>query len=352
MTNHLGNVAGVAKFNFSGQALGDWNNGSVASVINAMAEDSTRVYGCGKVPGPTDSAWVVAFDKNASTLQPSMSTTFQLNGKAARCYGIAVSSSQIILMVRTDDLICGMAFNTCDADRVVILDLSGNLLSSFPTGNTTGVEVADTVKATGIALSPDSQSVVVAGDRYDANNNLLGEYFSRYSLQGDVLVEPVVGGDAGVLPIYDVGGNLYVVSTVINSPTDEKMFPARVDPLTLSALYSRYWNGGNPGPVSANVVMGVFQNPAGGIVVVGSLSKLGGSDPAVTDGGYWQLDFSNCSIGMQDCGTIAQKRTSVVTGGSVSAWNSGFVSGSNFYYWGTGTDNSDGLTKAVLGKNQ
>jgi Putative Ig domain len=352
MANSAGHVAGLVKFDQSEHALGDWNNGSLPSVINAMAQDAASVYGCGKVPGSIDSAWVVAFDKNAPTLQPAISKTFQLNGKNTACYGVAVSGSQIYLAVRTDDAICGMAGGTCDYDRVVILDLQGNILNTFPVGNTPGIEVADVTKFTGIAISTDGQSIAVAGDRYDASGGILGEYESRYSLDGQVvLAGPSVGSDVGVFPIYDMEGNLYLASDIVDSPTNKRMFVMRVD-AGLSIVYSRAWNGGNTGSVSVNVVTGVFQNPTGGITVVGPLSQLGGSDPSKTDGGYWQLDFTNCSIGMRDCGTIAQKRTSVVSGGTVSAWNSGFVSGSDFYYWGTGTDSSDGLAKAVLGKNQ
>jgi hypothetical protein len=144
-------------------------------------------------------------------------------------------------------------------------------------------------------------------------------------------------------------GFVFVVGTDWN-PNSQECFLAekRYKDSFLILPFASQWCGDNSGTVSVNIARSFFLNPgsAGGVTVVGSLSKLGGTDPNDTDGG---------AISWDENGALFWKeRFSSLPIGSVSSWDGAAPAETGrIVLVGSGTDGTCSSTtpcKAVVGK--
>jgi hypothetical protein len=121
----------------------------------------------------------------------------------------------------------------------------------------------------------------------------------------------------GVKVAEDRLGNVFAVGTDQFGNPDQECFSAdkryKDSPAILS--FAGHWCGDNSGTVSVNTAKNFFLNPspATGITVVGSLSKLGGSDSNDTDAGAISWDANG--------NLLWKQRFSSIPVGSVSSWN-------------------------------
>lgn len=318
-------TAGILIYDGTDGVLKDvWSHSPVpsriTSVVSHPSEDS--FFAVGYTGGDSEhpelrSAWFLKFSRT-EPIRVLTERIFQLGGRRTEARAIAVQGSNLYLGVRTADRVC-YRHGVCTGDRVVVLDFQGNIVRTFPVGNTEQVIVGDDTSISGISLTPTG--VWATGDIFrEGVGQPFAYYLGRWSLTGQVLVHPSITSNSTQMKVIEDGRNniIFTVGTLQMDYGDpnRKNFLVDYNSQDGGLLRFRAWHGDNSGPVSVNLGKGTFLSSAG-IVVVGSLSQIGNPDPNQTDGGAVSWDA--------DGNLLWKRRFTSVSGGTVFSWSAGAV---------------------------
>jgi hypothetical protein len=248
-----------------------------------------------------------------------LNKTFQLGGMRTEARGVSVQGGKIYIAAHSAFEACNPpGVIGCTGDWVVVLDMQGNIVLQFAVG------LGDNVFFSGFRASISGMNVMgdhlwVVGDNIDTiQNGTMGYYLQKWSITGQWL--PVQANTSNMFwtkVAEDSLGFVFVVGTDEFGNPNQLCFDVdksyKDNPAFLP--FASQWCGDNSGTVSVNVARSFFLNPspAMGVTVVGSLSKLGGTDPNDTDGG---------AISWNENGALLwKKRWSSIPVGSVSSWD-------------------------------
>jgi hypothetical protein len=244
-----------------------------------------------------------------------LNKTFQLGGMRTEARGVAVQDGKVYIAAQSAFKACNQL--GCTGNWVVVTDMAGNIVLQFAVGNEDDVFYQGFRSSiSGIYVSGDHLWVV--GDNINTNYNAVtGYYLQKWSITGQPLpVQANTSNMFGTKVAEDSLGFVFVVGTDWN-PNSQECFLAekRYKDSGLILPFVSQWCGDNSGTVSVNVARSFFLNPspAMGVTVVGSLSKLGGTDPNDTDGGAISWDENGA--------LLWKKRWSSLPVGSVSSWD-------------------------------
>jgi hypothetical protein len=282
-----------------------------------------------------------------------LNKTFQLGGMRTEARGISVQDGKIYIAAQSAFKACNpIGVMGCTGNWVIVTDMQGNIVLQFAVGGGDSTFFNGYRSSiSGIYVSGDHLWVV--GEDIDTvRNGIIGYYLQKWSLTGEPLDKSHTTNLFWTKVAEDSLGFVFVVGTDWN-PNSQECFLAeksyKDSPLTLP--FASQWCGDNSGTVSVNIARSFFLNPspAMGVTVVGSLSKLGGTDPNDTDGG---------AISWNENGALLwKKRWSSLPVGSVSSWDgSAPAETGSIVLVGSGTDGNTacGSTTAcgtaVIGK--
>jgi len=240
--------------------------------------------------------------------------TFQLEGMRTEARAIAVKDGKIYLAVQSAFKVCNQL--GCTGNWVVVTDMQGNIVLKFGVGNEDDA-FYDGFRSSISGMYVFGDHLWVVGDNINTNyNGITGYYFQKWSLTGQLgSINGNMSNSFGAKVAEDSVGNVFVVGTdQFGNPDQECFFADKHDSTSDDiVVFAPHWCGDNSGTVSVNIARNFFLNPVSGITVVGSLSKLGGTDRNSTDAGAISWDVNG--------NLLWKNRWSSIPIGSVSSWN-------------------------------
>jgi len=277
-------IAALVSFDPAGNER--WRNdfGATPSLLRSIAREGNqdRFYFTG-VTNPAGSvslrsAMFGQVNGSGQLLLDPFSKSFQFDANETSGRIVQVSGSLVYVAV-----------NTATDPRVAILDLSGNMISSFQVGNIPGnnrhgsVTVCDKCTVTGMYVAADR--LWVSGDRF-VGGQLVGFYLERFNLldlDAGASVVSVGGNLFGTRVIEDSQGGVYLAGTNQNgSDPNGRLFLVEKRDQQGQILWFKSWDGDNPNANASTLALGLTARPSGGVVVVGQLTELQGVNPKCT----------------------------------------------------------------------
>jgi hypothetical protein len=283
-----------------------------------------------------------------------LNKTFQFGGMRTEARGISVQDGKIYIAAQSAFEVCNpIGVMGCTGNWVIVTDMQGNTVLQFAVGGGDNT-IFNGYRSSISGIYALGDHLWVVGEDIDTvRNGTIGYYLQKRSLTGEPLDNISTTNMFWTTVAEDFLGFVFVVGTTEFGNPDQECFwgnkSYKDNPAFLP--FAPQWCGDNSGTVSVNVARSFFLNPspAMGVTVVGSLSKLGGTDPNDTDGG---------AISWNENGALLwKKRWSSIPVGSVSSWDgSAPAETGSIVLVGSGTDGNTacGSTTAcgtaVIGK--
>jgi hypothetical protein len=276
-----------------------WTDSPTPSAVWSMvtAPDGTIYAGGYEGNDSSREAWVLKIAVG-DTLQVEKFQEFQLDNLRTEVHVIREQAGVIYLAINSD------AVSYCDStwygggDWVVTLDTNGNITNQFESGGcqnngTTEIGITDVI--TGLAGLSDHLWAV--GNYYE-NGQLTSAYLMSYSLTGQMASDTVESPNYNNKVFENSSGEVLQGGsepTSTNSPNQQVFSLVGMSytptatgnpPYSTTVNLAATWDGDNPpsnGSVSVNYGMNALLNAQGGLIVIGSCSQVGSSDPNQTD---------------------------------------------------------------------
>jgi len=190
------------------------------------------------------------------------------NNLGTEAHPILVSDENYLIVI----------LSTYSVSKVMVLDLNGNEINSW-----------DVVINMAYATILDGDDLYILGDNPGGVLTNVHSEIIKTDLQGNIAWSDTLMDVYGLRGAIDANGDLYVSG---------KYWPSQILYRTVkynadngNRVWERLWDGDlNASYNLGNSVNSLIAHPNGGVVVVGSLVKIGGNDPNALDGGAISYD--------------------------------------------------------------
>lgn len=357
--------AALVLYSNNGQKLAEWQNLTPSS-ISAMAYDkaSNKIFVTGREgPNAEPNKYKVLFlIASANNFSPVISKSFQVENKSSIGQDISTKNGQVGIIINSDYALnwqknlAEMTKNFFTHDFVGIYDTQGETIHEWvPSQWEVGSGCQGAVSS--ISFHQTEKVLSFTGQVFCNGvpvDNFLSEIVAS---QGDnySLSQWTGFGQGEYSKVRVSEESLYTYANIIL--TRNKRYSSLKQDISFGE-YTNFtlipslafgpidWNGDNQGTVSFNTFKDFALNPQEiGSVIVGSLSKLGDSNPGLTDGGVAYI-FRSITPGALPI-IKWQKRFDVLPGGAVIESINGVALDQNLYIIIAG----NGGGKAMVGKS-
>lgn len=360
----LETFAALVLYGNDGRKLTEWQNltpSSIFAITYDKISDKIFVTGREGSNADPDKYKVLFLIASADNFSPIINKSFQVENKSSTGQDISAKNGRVGIAINSDyalnfEKYSGGEFKKFFThDFVGIYDAQGETVHEWIPSQW---EVASGCQGVVSSISYHSESLIAFSGQVFCNGVPVDNYFSQIKfLQGNSYsLDQWTGfGQGEYSKVRTPEEIIYSYANVIFARNK------RYSPLKQDMSFSEYtemtgnpslihgptdWDGDNQGSVSFNTFKDFVLNPKEvGVVMVGSLSKLGGSNPGLTNGGV-------CYISRGDAIPTPpsikwQRRFDVLPNGAVIESINGVVLDQDLYIIIAG----NGGDKAMVGKS-